>query len=279
MKDDYTNMWPDGPGAILYEIDSSANNRYPTVVADDDNIMIICETDESGNQDIICYYSSDGGESWNISIVVGTDDDEVYPDAVSLGGLNARCTFVKNNNLYFTETIDGGMTWSNLNKVNDVDNSVPFEYRAAETCEQAVTWMDDQNGDFNIYFDSLKNTPPNAPTVTGINTGKPDMSYEFTFNAIDPEGDNVRYIIDWDDGNIDTTGLNPSEADVIVSHSWSETGSYECSVYAEDEYVAEGDETIFTIVIKRSKSMPNSILKWLQSHPNLFPIIRYILGL
>ncbi|KYK24034.1 hypothetical protein AYK24_06885 [Thermoplasmatales archaeon SG8-52-4] len=123
------------------------------------------------------------------------------------------------------------------------------------------------------------NTPPEALTITGITSGKPNITYDFTFNAIDPDGDNVRYIIDWGDNNIDTTGFNPSGADVIVSHSWSETGSYEGSVYAEDEYEAKGNETIFTITIKKSKSIQNPILNWLQSHPNLFPIIKQILNL
>jgi hypothetical protein len=129
------------------------------------------------------------------------------------------------------------------------------------------------------YFSTRVNQPPNIPKITGITNGKPNITYDFTFNTIDPDGDEVRYIIDWDDSNIDTTGFNPSGTDVIVSHSWSETGSYECSVYAEDVYGSVSDETIFTITIKKSKSIQNPILNFLQSHPKLFPILRQLLGL
>ena len=128
-------------------------------------------------------------------------------------------------------------------------------------------------------FTTRVNQPPNIPKITGTTSGKPNITYDFTFNTIDPDGDDVRYIIDWDDGNIDTTGFNPSGTDIIVSHSWSETGSYECSVYAEDVYGSVSDETIFTITIKKSKSIQNPILIFLQSHPKLFPILRQLLGL
>ena len=124
------------------------------------------------------------------------------------------------------------------------------------------------------YIIIIENHAPYAPTITGITSGRPNIAYDFTFNAIDPDRDNIRYIINWDDGNMDTTGFNLSGADVNVSHSWSGTGSYECSVHAEDKYGALGNETTFTIIIKKSKSIQNNLLLKILER---FQLIQYIL--
>ena len=254
MKDDFTNMWPDGPGAILYEIDSSANNINPTVAADNDNIMIICQTDEAGNQDIICYYSSNGGSDWDASKVVGTGVNEMYPDAVSLGGLDARCTFIKNGDIYYTDTDDGGVTWSSPVKVNDVDGDVVMEYRAAEVCEQGTTWMDNRNGNDDIYFDLLNN-PPEAPNINGPTSGSAGTEYPYTLNADDPDGHDVRYHVDWGDENSEITDYNPSGTDVVVKHTWADQGTFTIKVKAEDALGSIGPENTLVVTMPRAKNI------------------------
>ncbi len=48
------------------------------------------------------------------------------------------------------------------------------------------------------------NTPPSAPTVTNPATAQINTSVTFTFTATDPNGDQIRYGVDWDNnGSID----------------------------------------------------------------------------
>jgi hypothetical protein len=159
LKDDFTAMWPYGPGASLFHIESTANNVCPTVAADDDNVMIIVETDENANQDIICYYSSNGGQTWDVSAVADSGVDEISPDVVSNGDLSATCTFLKDGDLYYTTTEDGGDSWSTAEKVNDEDGEVVMEYRAEAVCEQGTVWMDTRDGNSDIYFDVVGTAP------------------------------------------------------------------------------------------------------------------------
>jgi hypothetical protein len=159
LIDDFTNMWPYGPGATMYQIPSSANNMYPTVAADNNNVMIIAQTDENGNEDIICYYSSDGGQTTEVSTIADSSDDELYPDAVSTGENTATCTFIKNGDLYFTITEDGGETWSTPVLVNDETGEVAEEHHAASVSDTATVWMDERNGNYDIYFDKLLAEP------------------------------------------------------------------------------------------------------------------------
>jgi len=136
--------------------------------------------------------------------------------------------------------------------------------------------------DFPIDVERISK-PPDAPTISGPNTGKPNTDYDFTFNSVDPDGDDVRFIIDWGDGDNETTSFTASGTNLTVSHSWSEKGTYSIIARAEDGYDALSDWSgPYQIIIKKSKSINSPfhwLQNWLQSHPNLFPIIRQLLGL
>jgi len=101
-------------------------------------------------------------------------------------------------------------------------------------------------------LDSGTNDPPAAPTIDGPTSGAVSVSYEFTFVSTDPDGDDVYYYIDWDDGNVeDWIGPYTSGAVVTVSHSWSSEDTYSILAKAKDEHGAESDWSdpfIITIV-------------------------------
>ena len=113
-------------------------------------------------------------------------------------------------------------------------------------------------------------------------SGKPEVEYEYTFNATDPDGDDVRYFIDWGDNNSEWTGFNPSGTDVIVKHTWSVDGTYNITVKAQDIYGLEGPERTLTVTIPRNKPSNfkfNLFGRLFERFPNLFPILKYLLGL
>jgi hypothetical protein len=131
------------------------------------------------------------------------------------------------------------------------------------------------------YFTTKENSAPSAPIITGPNSGKPGQELTFVFNAVDPEGDDVRFIIDWDDGNTDTTSYVPSGIDKSVSHIWSAEETYTITAYAEDEYGLTGPSTTKQVTIPRNKLINKPILNFLQSffqsYPNLFPLLQKLL--
>jgi hypothetical protein len=130
-----------------------------------------------------------------------------------------------------------------------------------------------------LIAERFRNQPPTAPTIAGPHGGKPGESLTFTFNAVDPEDYDVRFIIDWGDEQNETTSFTGSGTDKTASHAWSEEGTYILSVKAEDEYGAIGDETWGEIVIKKKgKSINRPMFQFFQNHPNLFPILQQILA-
>jgi hypothetical protein len=148
---------------------TSANDEYPDVSARNDNVIILAQTDANVNKDIVCYYSFNGMNTFETSFVTSSSDDELYPEVTHTGDNQAICTFVKNGNLYGTRTEDGGATWSDPVKVNDIDGKVASEYHTASLCEFGVVWMDNRNDNYDIYFDTVGAAP--VITIKGIAGG------------------------------------------------------------------------------------------------------------
>ncbi len=123
------------------------------------------------------------------------------------------------------------------------------------------------------------NNGPNEPEIDGPPGGKTGQELTFVFNALDPDGDDVRFVIDWGDGNSDTTDFVPSGTDKSVSHVWSVAGNYVISVYAEDIFGNMGPSTSFTIMIPRDKVVNNPFLIWFQNHPIVFPLLQKLIQL
>ncbi len=132
------------------------NTTYPAIGAQDDHVMIVAQTNEFGSEDIICYYSDDAGSTWAETMITSdAGTDEVSP-AIVVYGLDATCTFIKDGDLYFTKTTDGGATWSTPEQVNDDDGTVHDTFRNTDiTTDGAVIWSDNKNGNLDLYIDNV----------------------------------------------------------------------------------------------------------------------------
>jgi len=118
------------------------------------------------------------------------------------------------------------------------------------------------------------NEPPNAPTITGPNSGEPGTPYEFTFNAVDPDGNDVRFIIDWGDSTTYTTTYTTSGTDLTITNTWIESGNFIIKAKAEDELGLIGPETTKTITMPKDKEI-NSKVKILELFfPNMYTILQ-----
>ena len=153
----------DGTGHISYISESfiggAENTKYPAVDVHDNKVIILTQSDEGGNQDIVCYYSDDAGLTWEKSFVADGPNDELYPKIVSFGD-DAICTFIMNDDFYTCYTKDGGATWSEPEIVNDETGSVATEYRNTDiTYDGTVVWADTRNGNDDIYLDKVPGTP------------------------------------------------------------------------------------------------------------------------
>ena len=68
----------------------------------------------------------------------------------------------------------------------------------------------------------FENQPPNPPEMTdGPRYGDPRVLLEFTFLTVDPDGDDIYFLISWGDGNaIFWDGPYASGEEVTFGHYW-----------------------------------------------------------
>ena len=89
----------------------------------------------------------------------------------------------------------------------------------------------------------------------------------------------VKYYIDWGDGTSDETALTEPCTPVEVCHTYSDAGTYTISAYAEDESGETSGTTTIDVVIPRTRSVSHPlILRLLERFPNVFSILRQLLG-
>ena len=96
------------------------------------------------------------------------------------------------------------------------------------------------------------NQPPSKPRIYGPQV-RPPGTYKYTFNATDPDGDNVSYLIDWGDGTTEETDFYPSSMEITRSHTFNLINDYTIRAKAMDEHGACGPERTLPIIISRSK--------------------------
>lgn len=132
-----------------------------------------------------------------------------------------------------------------------------------------------------VKFSSGENQKPIKPNkIIGPSSGKIDKKYTFFTSTVDPDGDDVYYLVDWDDGS-DSGWHGPfvSGEECNISHIWNEKGSYEIRVKAKDLFENESpwsDPSTFRI--NKGKSVPiTNILKLFNLIKYNFPLLSFIL--
>ena len=120
--------------------------------------------------------------------------------------------------------------------------------------------------------------PPFVPTIRGPQVGKVGDILTFTFNAVDLDGDDVRFHIDWGDGSKEITVYVGSGTDETVTHIWSSKGDYTITAYAEDAYGWCGPSRTFQVVIPRNKAIINMLSQMLlEKYTTLERLLYFIL--
>jgi parallel beta-helix repeat protein len=154
------------------------------------------------NGTILIEYSADNGSSWN-QIAAQQNNTGLYLWNTSL---------VPDGDLYLIQV---SATDEFLNVGSDTSNST-----------------------FSI--NNHLNYPPSIPQVHGPSFGGNEISFSFTANATDPEGELIYYKWDWGDGNV-SGWLGPfnSSGSITMSYMWMNDGNYSVRVKAKD--IGEGE--------------------------------------
>ncbi len=89
---------------------------------------------------------------------------------------------------------------------------------------------------WNTSLDPQSDSPNDPDRPSGRICGYVGMEYSYSTRTYDPNGDDVRYFFDWNDGSTGITGLYASGVNASLSHGWNTFGSYSIKVQALDQY-------------------------------------------
>ena len=107
------------------------------------------------------------------------------------------------------------------------------------------------------------NTPPDPPRKpSGPSSGQAGISYTYSTSADDPDGDQVKYIFDWGDGNTSMTEAVGSGETVSLPHAWDTSREYRVRVNATDANGAssEWSEPLVVVVGTEEQIPPTAII-------------------
>ena len=115
-----------------------------------------------------------------------------------------------------------------------------------------LTVKDDQ-GYTNTYETTViimqANRPPSNPEIDGPRNGTKNTNYTYTAVSTDLDNDTIRYFFDWGDGTNTTSAFLASGITYNTNHSWTTSGIYAITVYAEDINHGVSGTTEMTVFI------------------------------
>ncbi len=136
-------------------------------------------------------------------------------------------------------------------------------------------------GDWSEFYEiRVGNDPPSVPDINGPREGKTGVEYTYNFISTDPNGDVVKFEINWGDGDEEITEFYPSGEEVIASHTWTRKGDFKIKARALDPYDGNSNYKEITVTIPRAKTVNLNLFEWLfERFPNVYILINHLLGL
>jgi len=167
----------------------------------------------------------------------------------------------------YTANITENYYWIAGNGTNVYQNGTVFL-----STDDGKTWFEFTNADCCFKTFGINNEAPETPAIDGQTLGIDGVTYKYSFVAIDSDGDNISYCINWGDNTYTNwTGPFPSGEIVNISHSWMNEGNYDITVKAKDIFDAESDwSKLFPITIYNRPITPAFLIGGFPIYGNLY---------
>jgi hypothetical protein len=252
FQDVYPNahiMTATGTWDTPYTIDANNIDHHPWVYPDG-YIDTITPTVE------VIY--PNGGETVNDSITItwtATDD----------------LTSNLDGTIWISYSADAGSTWHTIAShiansgsyvwdTNTVADGAQYLIKVNGSDEFRNIGSDESNGVFIIM--NHPNTSPEIPALpVGQTNGYVNVSYTYTTNTTDVDGDQVYYKWSWGAEESDWMGPYTSGETISAVHAWSVVGSYSVKVKAKDVNGAESNwSQEVPVTINKEPEVPKLII-------------------
>ncbi len=253
--------WGDGTGEWVGPYESGEIVSLSHVWPDGTSLIKLKARDLDGESQEAVY-----------SLTVSPDFKFLHP-SIGYVDLTYKFTiYLEDFGKYLFDWGDG--TYSDwVTGIADKSFSYPGEYELRWKAMDIHGYETPWSNPILITILTLGNNPPDTPTIDGPTSCKADVSYDYTFNASDPDGDDIWYHLCWGDKEIIYIyGPYPSGEEITLSYIWTDKGTYTISCWARDVYDEQSDIATLEVTIPRNRV---SYLWFLER----FPMLEKLLGL
>ncbi len=273
---------PDGD-MVRYGWEYTGDNtveKWTNFYISDSTCSIQLVFDDPGTYSLRVMAEDEYGEQsdWSQALVVIIEYETFFVDA---GGPYEGNIM---EDVEFDSTITGGVQpyeflwdYGDGNTSND-DPHPTHNYGNAGNYTVILTVTDTENDTASDTTWAYINAPPNTTVIGGLNSGKANTPYTYSFTSTDPDDDDIGlYIINWGDGPNETI-IGPFESGTpqTKSHTWDSKGEYTIKAKAIDIKDAESDWGTLKVTMSKYKAI--NIPLYLQKLFQRFPLLEKILN-
>jgi len=277
---------------VSYDRACKEDWAYDVTVDSQDNIIVVGNSasliDDEGDYCTI-KYDTDGNTLWERFYDGGLTDratsvsvysfDNIVVSGYTTNGVDHdyyTIAYDMNGNFLGDITYDSGSyDYCNANAVDSNNDVIVTGWSQGIT----YNYLTIKYGYSELNLCSpTGNRKPRLPSITGPLNGKAGEFYDYSIQASDPDGDDMTYHVEWGDGNIDE-GLIHSHGEAVLTHSWTDQGSYTVRVKVIDIYEAESDWAELSVSMPRNRAINTLFFNFLQNYPILYQFLQRFLQL
>jgi hypothetical protein len=200
--------------------------------------------------------ASDGSYTDNFGISFSVDGDCLIIGAfdTSDNGVHSGSAYVFYND---------GSNWIESQKLLPSDGAAHDQFGLGVSLDGDYALIgayaeDDFTGSAYVFG---THQPPTAPEIDGPTQGSDGVELCWTFHSDDPDGDQIKYIIDWGDDTTTETECNDPCTPVEACHTYEKKGTYIINSRAMDcPDGLDSDNSTFEVNIPRQRSIRNLLL-------------------
>lgn len=124
----------------------------------------------------------------------------------------------------------------------------------------------------------VENEAPLEPEIKGPKSGRANKRYEWTFEAIDPDGDDMEFKICWGGTCVGRWyGPFASGDEVTFGYTYLDEGTFTIVCTARDIYGVVGPTASFEVIMPKNKSIERQFFDYILNYLNIFPLLRLLL--
>ncbi|MHC1777166.1 MAG: exo-alpha-sialidase [Lentimicrobium sp.] len=131
-------------------------STYPSIGVSESDVTIVWQDDRNGYNDIYYIASTNGGTGWGAEIRLTDDSGVSSSPNLAVAGSGLFLVWVDNRDfneeIYYRNSMDGGLSWSADKRLTDDPAESAYAFLSISGSVVHVVWTDGRDDNYEIYY-------------------------------------------------------------------------------------------------------------------------------